>query len=318
MDRRTFQRLLLLSGLAVTGVGCASTTPLRVGLHPWPGYETLTLAEHFGWLPSGVHLTQGVSAVDSMGGLREGRLDAAALTLDEVMTLRCEGLPLTVVLVFNESVGADQVVTRPGVSLVTQIERDRPIRVAVETSAVGIVMFHKWRQSLDLPPGTFELVDLAPADQLAAWEANHIDVAVSYPPYSKHLLQRGGVLIYDSSRIPGVILDVLAVHADRTGWRDRDRLKALMEAHFRGLNHLRRNTEDSMRRIAVWRALEYRDVLLSYAGINQPDEAMNRRLLAPGNLVSQAVETLEPLMREAGLISGRCDFSGLNNARFIP
>ncbi|MCD8515624.1 MAG: hypothetical protein LRY31_06250 [Burkholderiaceae bacterium] len=69
MDRRAFHQTLLLSALATGLTGCASGAPLRLGLHPWPGYETLTLAEHFGWLPSGVHLTQGVSAVDSMGGL---------------------------------------------------------------------------------------------------------------------------------------------------------------------------------------------------------------------------------------------------------
>ena len=315
MDRRTFQRLLLLSGLAVTGVGCASTTPLRVGLHPWPGYETLTLAEHFGWLPSRIQLSMGISAGDSMEGLHAGRLDAAALTLDEVLALRCTGMPLTVVLVFNESVGADQVIARPGLSL---HGHDTPIRVALERSTVGKVVFQQWRRSLGLPMEAFDLLDIPPAEQREPWEQQAVDVAIGYAPYSRHLLQRGGEVIYDSSQFPGVILDVLAVRSERIGWRDRDLLKGLMAAHFQGLNHLRRNTEDSMRRIAVWRGLDYREVLLGYAGINQPDEPANRRMLATDDKVAAVVRVLEPLMRESGLLSNPCDFTGLTTPRFIP
>jgi len=306
---------LLMGGLSVGLAACSPSAPLRMGMHPWPGYESLALAQHFGWLPGNVLLSVGASASDSMEGLRSGRLDAAALTLDEVLALRCEGAELEVVLVFNESVGADQVVARTGLSLAG---RNAPLRVAVERSAVGKVVFTRWQQHLKLPMEAFELIDLPPAEQLAAWESGAIDVGISYAPFSRQLVQRGGAVIYDSRSFPGLVLDVLAVRTDRTGWRDRAVLKALLEAHFKGRSHLRQNPEDAMRRIAVWRELDYREVLMGYAGINQPDEATNRRLMQDGDMVSTAIQTLEPLMREASLLSRPCQFNGLLNPGFIP
>lgn len=314
MKRRAFHRLMLLGSVAAALPGCDSAAPFRLGLHPWPGYETLTLADHFGWLPKGVELVTGDSASDSMTGLRNGQLSAAALTLDEVIRLRCEGLPLTVVLVFNESVGADQVLMRIGFD---PLQTKAPIRVAVERSAVGKVVFSQWQKHLGLPMEAFDLIDLSPADQTAAWDSGALDAAVSYAPYSRYLALKGGNVVFDSRSFPGLVLDVLAVHTDRTGWRDRDRVKGLLKAHFQGRDHLLRNPEDAMRRIATWRELDYQEVMLSYAGINQPDMATNRRLLATGEMVDQAVPTLEPLLRELGLLEATCSFDGLRDPSFL-
>lgn len=315
VDRRSFHRTLLTGAASGLLMGCGQGTPWRVGVHAWPGYETLTLAERLGWLPPGITLSHGQSAVDSMQGLRSGQLDAAALTLDETIALRCEGVPVRVVLVFNESVGADQVVLRDGTPPPTA---ETPLRIAVESNTLGILVFRQWLRALNAPAIAFELVNLAPAQQPDAWRAGAVDAAVTYPPYASQLTAAGGTSVFDSRQFPGLVLDVLAVREARMGWTDRAGLQSLLAAHFKGLAHMRQNPEDAMRRIATWRSLSYREVSASYAGINQPDEAGNRRMLASGGAVESAVRTLDSLMREVGRMQGACDLAALHDAQYLP
>lgn len=70
-----------LAGLTLAPLGLAGCRPLpalAVGIHPWPGYEPLYLAEHFGWLPERVALHDSVSAGASLAAL-PGRLPGPCL-----------------------------------------------------------------------------------------------------------------------------------------------------------------------------------------------------------------------------------------------
>lgn len=87
--------------------GCGQSAPLKVAAHVWPGYELMFLAKEQGWLdPERVELVSTPFASSSLEALISGQVDAAAVTLDEVLSARDRGLPLTVVLVFNVSAGS--------------------------------------------------------------------------------------------------------------------------------------------------------------------------------------------------------------------
>ena len=95
--------------------GCSQGQLLKVGIHPWVGYESLELAQQFKWLPEGVELVHKEELNTSGAALQAGQVDAACLTLDEVLRLRAEGTPVTVGLVFDVSAGADALLVRPGI-----------------------------------------------------------------------------------------------------------------------------------------------------------------------------------------------------------
>lgn len=301
--------LLLSSGLA----GCAPP-PLRLGLHPWPGYEPLVLAEGFGWLPDGVTLNWGEAASDTLDGLRTGRLDAGALTLDEVLLARSLGLPLVVVAVVDESVGADQVLARE----ITHPNGWRGARVAFEPSAVGHLVLKLWLETMGLTMADVRAVHLPPAEQPEAWAAGAVDVAISYPPNALTLREQGAVVLYDSSHFPGLVLDVLAVHRDRLGWRDGARVSDLVAAHFRGLEHLRVNPEDALRRIARAHQTTYADTLASFGGLNLPQVTVNRALLRAGGELGAVAARLASVMVEARLLPAVPDLSDLATDRYLP
>lgn len=148
MQRRHFIELLGAAGLAAT-LGCARVLPpLRIAAYPWPGYEFLFLGRQEGWFTAEeVHLIETASATDSLARLAAGEVDGAALTLDEVLRAREQGLPLMMVLVFDVSVGADVVMARPEIRTLADLKGRG---IGYESSGTGALMLHKLLAVADL------------------------------------------------------------------------------------------------------------------------------------------------------------------------
>lgn len=317
MQRRAF--LLRLAALAAGSAAVAACTaggPITVGIHPWPGYEPLYLARAFGWLADGVRLREGQTAGDSVAALEAGEVDAAALTLDEALSVRARGVALTVVLVFDSSVGADMVMARPSIQALADVAGRR---IAVERGAVGEVVLQKLLEAAGLDEADVTVLDLAPDRQLDAWRAGEIDVAIGYEPTSSLLGREGARRLFDSSQFPGVISDVLAVRSDRLP-AHRAQIDALLLGHFRALTHLRVNREDALRRIAAWRGLSYEEAERSFAGLNLPDAAGNRSYLDTTGArgILRAARELNALMLRVGRLTVADDLVGLIDPSFLP
>ncbi len=289
---------------------------MSVGIHPWPGYEPLYLARNFGWLPEGVRLREGQTAGDSVAALQTGEVDAATLTLDEALSVRASGVALTVVLVFDSSVGADMVMARPSIRVPADVAGRR---IAVERGAVGEVVLQKLLDAAGLEKADVTVLDLAPDRQLDAWRAGAIDVAIGYEPFSSLLGREGARRLFDSRQFPGIIFDVLAVRSDRLSAL-RAQVDALLVGHFRALTHLRVNREDALRRIAAWRGLSFDEAERSYTGLNLPDAAGNRSYLDPTGArgILRAARELNALMLRAGRIKQADDLVGLIDPSFLP
>ncbi|MDP2833037.1 MAG: hypothetical protein Q8Q28_07045 [Pseudomonadota bacterium] len=85
-----------------------STRPLTIASHVWPGYELMFLARQEGWLAStDLRFLETATATASLAALAADQADAAALTLDEVLRARDQGIALNIVLVFDISAGVD-------------------------------------------------------------------------------------------------------------------------------------------------------------------------------------------------------------------
>ncbi|MEQ6887236.1 ABC transporter substrate-binding protein [Halomonas sp. CS7] len=315
MHRRDL--LIAMAALAAAPLGlagCSPGGPLAIGLHPWPGYEPLYLARAFGWLSDEVVLREGGNAGDSLAGLRRGELDGAALTLDEVLVARSEGIPLTVIAVCDDSVGADMVLARPGIASPRGLAGRR---IAVEGTAVGNLVLSQFLAAAGLARDDLEVVDMAPNEQLAAWKTGTIEAAITYEPTASRLLREGAVRLFDSSQFPDVILDVLAVRRDRLRWRG-GAVSALVAGHFRGLDHLRISPQDAMRRIGAWRGLGFDEVRASYAGLELPGPSGNLDYFGPKGDLVRAARLLNEVMVANGQLIGPDDLEALSTPRYLP
>ncbi len=313
MDRRSFLEIMIATGLLGAGLpGCSSSQPLRMGLHPWIGYESLYLAEEFGWLPQRVRLLHGASATDSLQGLADGQLDAAALTLDEMLRARNGGLPLVAALIMDVSAGADVLMVHPAISRLPELAGKR---IAVAPSALGELMLQRVLERAGLAASDIQRVDLPVNRHLEAWQQGAIDASVCYEPVASLLAAAGGERLFDSRQLPDTIFDVLAVNAERVANRSQD-VTELIVAHFRGLDHLVRNPHDALYRVASRQQVSVAVVRRSLAGIMLPDLAANHRYLAGDSRIERAASQMIGLASDSDTSDAKV--GEFYSARWLP
>lgn len=206
--------------------------PLRVAVNPWVGYDPLVLARERGLAdPAEVQVVELMSATESHRALRNGLVDAAALTLDEALRLADSGVPLRIVAVLDVSHGADAVLAQPSIDSPAAL---RGKRIALEEAAVGALLFERLLAAGGLRRDEVQTLHVEAAQHDSVLPGGRADAVVTYEPIRSQLLARGYRVIFDSSRMPGEIVDVLAVRAELPAARARA-LLAAWEAGQRAL-----------------------------------------------------------------------------------
>lgn len=283
-----------------------SAEPLiRVGTNVWPGYETLYLARGLGYLDANrVRMVELVSASDVMDAFRDNNLEAAALTLDEALTLAAEGVDLRVILIMDISNGADALVARAGIDELADLKGKR---VGYEQTAVGAVMLNGALQKANLEFSDIEPRHLTVDRHLRAFARNEIDALITFEPVTTELVKQHARVLFSSADIPGQIVDVLVVRPELLNIA-RSRVEHLIDAQFKALRFLRRNPEDAARIMAQRMSITPRELLVAFDRLVLPDREHNQRLFV--ELGANALQ-LRNILFSTGLIAARPDISRL-------
>jgi len=217
---------------------------LKVGVNQWAGYEPLFLARQLGhYQNASVKLVELPSNTESIHLLREGRLDAAALTLDEVLSVMDQGTPLSIVTVFDFSNGADVLLGKKGIS---ELEAIRGYRVGVESSGVGAVLLHAALSHAGLEESDVRMIYLTADEHERAFVQGKVDALVTFEPVKSKLLSQGAHVLFDSSQVPELIVDVLAVRTDRLPLQS-GQLLALLQGYYQALRYMGQHPAQAMR-----------------------------------------------------------------------
>ena len=120
-----------------------------------------------GWLDTQqVRLVEMSSGQDSLKALAEGKVDGAAMTLDEVLQARTSCLPLSVVMIFDISAGADMLVAYPGIKTLADLKGRC---IGFEQGSVGELMLVESLRAAGLTKENVTLVMLPITQQREAW-----------------------------------------------------------------------------------------------------------------------------------------------------
>lgn len=308
---------LLGGGLAWGLTGCSplAQDPIRVGVHVWPGYELIYLARHLGLLnEKQVRLIETPSATASLRSFATGAMEAACLTLDEVLSARDEGVNLTVVAVLDVSMGADALLVKPDTRDLADL---RGKRIGVEQTAVGAVMLDAvlQRAGLGIQDVTirFTTVDV----HEAAFAAGDVDALITYEPTKSRLLATGAVSLFTSADVPGLVVDVLAVRTELLDTR-AEAIRHLVMGHFQGLRAWSEQPGTHAPYLSQRLGLPAAEVPAAFAELELPDPVANSALLAgDGPLLMPTVERLGQVMHRAGLIKRLPDTTGILSGKFV-
>lgn len=289
----------------------------RIATNVWPGYEPLYLARSLGRFEnSSIRLVEMPSASQVSHAMRNRTVEAAALTLDETLTLLQEGnLDMRVVLVMDISNGADVLL---GNADIANLQSLRGKRIGVENTATGAVVLAAALRSAGLSAKDIIVAPKTVNDHLAAWKNREFDAVVTFEPVRSQLLNSGAHELFDSSQIPGTIMDVLVVRADALE-KHQSAIRTLIAGYFTGIDYISTHPEDAAQRMARRLATDAALVMPQFTGLKLPTTEENRRWLATAEPnLNKAAADLAKLMYEQQLLQTEVNTDRLAEPKFLP
>lgn len=254
-----------------------------------------------------------MSATDVMEAFRLGRLEIAALTLDEAMTLVSEGINLKIFLVMDVSHGGDMVISRSTISDLSELKGKT---IAYEQTALGALMLHEAMQAGGLNIDDLKLVHLKIHQQIEAFNDGSIDAVITFEPVATKLLQFDSNVIFDSSNIPNMIVDVL-VARDNTLKEHSQLIKILVNGQFEALQAINEKRYESLEVMSQRMGISIEDLNTAMAGIHYPSMQENQQLLARGGTLNKTIKRLNRILHETSIIPKPIDAKALIDDTYV-
>lgn len=314
MKRFMIPALLLL---AASLSGCQpEPDPLRIVSSPWPGYEPIYLARDLGYLNERqVVLNELPSSNITLESFSNGSADVATLTLDETIALLAQGKKVRILAIMDISNGADAVMAAPHVRTLADLKGKR---IAITNIPLGVYMLSRTLDAARLKPKDVTVIPMPEDKHEFAYQQKQIDAAVTFEPFKTKLKQAGAHTLFDSSKIPNEIFDLLLVTEDVYQNR-RTELCELTRQWFRTLEYVHDHVQEThalmSKRLGMDPAL-YQSMM---DGLVVPSMQENQRLLAgdaPGLL--QPARRLSQAMLDARLIHAPVDPAAALAPDFLP
>jgi NitT/TauT family transport system substrate-binding protein len=298
----TIARILLFGVLLLVLGGCGRepAEALRIGTNVWIGSEPLYLARDLGHLNAQtVRLVEYPSASEVLRAYRNQALDGMVISLDEVLALAADDLQPRIVLVIDVSHGADAVLGRAGLRSMADLKGKR---VAVESGAVGAYVLSRALALNRMQPGDVQIVHLESNEHAAAFEQGRVDAAVTFDPFRSQMLRAGATTLFDSTQIPGEIVDLLVVR-DSVLEKNPASVSALLAGWFQAIDYLGRDQQDAARRMSVRQQVSGEQFLQNLRGLRFPSRDENFAMLAgPAPQLLVTGRRLMAVMRESKLL----------------
>lgn len=286
--------------LCLAGCGREPESALRIGTNVWIGSEPLYLARELGQLdPEVVQLVEYPSASEVLRAFRNQAIDGMVISLDELFSLAVDGLEPRIILVVDVSHGADAVVGRSGMRSMKDLQ-GKP--VAVESGALGAFVLSRALALNGMQAGDVNVVHLESNEQPSAFEKGQVDGAVTFDPYRAQLLQAGATTLFDSTQIPGEIVDLIAVRASVLDKQPKA-IQALLTGWFNAIDYLKREPQDAARRMGIRQQTSGEQFLDALKGLHIPSREENLKMIGGENPeLAISGRRLMALMQEAKLL----------------
>jgi len=169
-----------------------------------------------------------------------------ALPLDETLVLAETNPEVRVILVTDVSNGADVMMAKPGIQSVKDLKGKR---VGAETTALGAYMLVRALEQCGVTLQDIQVVSLETTEHEGAFKQGLVDAVVTFEPTRSKLVQEGSNIVFDSSQIPGEIVDVLVTRQSVVEQR-QDGLNHLLDGWFRALAYHAQNPQEGARLMA--------------------------------------------------------------------
>ena len=292
--------------ILLSGCSASKREPLRIGVNFWVTSEFIVMAQDKGYFDEEgipLELVEYSSLADCRRGFERGQVDALASTLVEVLMSRdaSQRRP-QVVQVIDFSNGADFIVAKPSVPDVAALKGRR---VGAETDSLGIFVLGRALEQAKLRLTDITIVSKDQSAMARAYASGEVDAAVTYPPFSVGLFgpSADGHIIFNSSEIPGEVVDVIEVDARKLEDQDAARIQRVWK---RILAHVNENPDASYREMAKRERIDLSEFKKTMAGITVVTPELQRELIESGRIKTTLQKTAQ-FLHEAGVLKNEPD-----------
>jgi len=278
LHTRRYLCVLACVALLLPLAGCVREpeTALRIGTNVWIGCEPLYLARELGRLdPAAVQLVEYPSASEVHRAFRNQAIDGMVISLDELFGLAADGFDPRIILVVDVSHGADVIVGRRGMRTMQDLKGKS---VAVESSALGAFVLSRALALNGMQASDVNVVHLESNEQPRAFEKGLVDGAVTFDPYRVQFLRAGAKTLFDSTQIPGEIVDLLAVRANVVEKQPKA-IQAVLTGWFDAIDYMKSEPNDAARRMGIRQQTTGEQFLEAEQGLHIPSREENLRML---------------------------------------
>lgn len=310
-----FLALLTTSVIVLTSCVGEPIYPLRVALPKWAGTANFYLAEkldYYGDIP--VRLLEYPSGALMFQAFQNGELEVLCATMSEALRLAENDPTARVVLVLDSSHGADALLAKPSIS---SLDRLKGQRIGVEITPLGAYMLNRVLEQVGLSPKDVKIVPLETLDQEEAYQKGKVDALVTYDPNRSRLVAGGAKQLFDSSQIPGEIVDILIVRTDTLNSHQKS-LETLVEGWFRAGRYAQDYPQEAARLVAATQDLTPEQYLESLQGIQFPDLNRNQQMLSKADpILVRVAQRMSEIMKQQNLLKQPIDPNTLFSDQLI-
>ncbi|MDH5259412.1 MAG: ABC transporter substrate-binding protein [Gammaproteobacteria bacterium] len=270
----------ILVFIALTGCTQKPQPPLIVASSGWMGYQPLFLAEELHYVDKhNISLKKLGSASEIIRGFRNNIVDVATLTLDEAITLSRTVNDFEIILIMDFSHGADAIVARPETKTLSDLNSKI---VGVEKTALGAYMLTRALEIAKLDESKIQTRSIEFSRHKEAFLNKDVDAIVTFDPVKTLLQENGGHIIFDSSDIPGEIIDVLITRRSLSTHKQKQ-LQNLINGWFKSLEYIKNNQLKADNSLARLNLLTLEQYLKAKVQIRLPDKEKNLQMLNDTN-----------------------------------
>jgi NitT/TauT family transport system substrate-binding protein len=298
--------LIVIICLFMAACSEPNTQTLRIGTNVWPGYEPLYLARELGYFnKNDIRLIEYTSASQVLKAYRNGLLDSAAITLDEAIVLREAGEDFRIVLAMDESNGADALL---GQASLKSIDELKGKRIGVEHTALGAYFLYRIIELTALDKNDITIVSQEVNQHVRAFKEKQVDAVITFEPARSEIIENGGNVLFDSTQIPGEIIDVLIVRAEKIKLFEKN-IDGLKRGWFKAVGKMQNSPNEYAKTIDKRMRVGEKNVMAMFEGLAFPDKEKNEFLLnsMEGESLIHSSRKMAKIMSESGLIGSIVD-----------
>lgn len=281
----------------------APQDPLRIGFNPWPGYEFIYLAKVKGFYEKeGIKIK--LVELNTLGDVRRaferGQIDMmATTTVEAAIAVENSGKKLKIIAVTDTSSGADAMIAPLSTPSVAALAGKK---VGMEGITVDVLNSYYALASAGLSLQDITVVNKTQDDLLLDMEHGKLDAIQTYPPYSLRLLATGKYhKLFDSTKIPGKVIDIISVDANLLKTRPQD-IRRFTHSFFAAMDYFSRHRTEAAEIMGQRTAGNAASFLESLNGLQLVDLSGQAEYLKPHGKAHQALKNTCMALTTTGVL----------------